>query len=339
MFSIVSSLGLAAIAAVGANAATLGAYNVDPNSVSVSGISSGGYMSAQLGIAYSSVFKTGFGAFAGGPYDCARSQSYLNCMYNNIPLIAIPTNNMRTGSGIQFDPVENLKSRKIYMQVGSEDRVIGPNVMKQLDAELANFYDSSKTTFVTTSGAAHTFPTDFDGTGNNACGESAAPYVSNCGYDGAGAVLEWMYGDLTPRNTGELTGSVLSFDQTGSYGSPGMGSSGYMYVPNACEDGSTVCKLHVVLHGCLQSYTNVQSTFIDNSGYSKWADTNNIIILFPQAVPDNVPHVIWNGIAVPNANGCWDWVGWYGIDSDVRTGVQMTAMVNQVKQIISGYKA
>lgn len=31
-------------------------------------------MAAQLGIAYSDLFKTGFGVFAGGPYDCARDQ-------------------------------------------------------------------------------------------------------------------------------------------------------------------------------------------------------------------------------------------------------------------------
>ena len=31
-------------------------------------------MAAQLGIAYSDVFKVGFGVFAGGPFDCARNQ-------------------------------------------------------------------------------------------------------------------------------------------------------------------------------------------------------------------------------------------------------------------------
>lgn len=75
MFYIVTSLGLAAITTIGANAATLAGYNVDPKSVSVSGLSAGGFMSAQLGVAYSNIFKTGFGVFAGGPYDCARNQN------------------------------------------------------------------------------------------------------------------------------------------------------------------------------------------------------------------------------------------------------------------------
>lgn len=70
----------AALLAVAAGA--LNAYNVDPSSVSVSGISSGGFFAVQLGVAYSDVFPVGFGAFAGGPYDCARNQPVGLCSYN-----------------------------------------------------------------------------------------------------------------------------------------------------------------------------------------------------------------------------------------------------------------
>lgn len=44
-------------------------------------------------------------------------------------------------------------------------------------------------------------------------------------------------------------------------------------------------------------------------------DANNMIILYPQAIPDNTIHAIWNGV-LPNSNGCWDWVGWYGNNAD-----------------------
>lgn len=63
-----------AIQSVASTMNELSSYNADPNSISVSGFSSGGFMAAQLGIAYSEVFKVGFGVFAGGPYDCARNQ-------------------------------------------------------------------------------------------------------------------------------------------------------------------------------------------------------------------------------------------------------------------------
>ncbi|KAI5459539.1 putative polyhydroxybutyrate depolymerase [Mariannaea sp. PMI_226] len=332
-------LGFAVSGIVNVSGATLGAYNVDPNSISVSGLSSGGFMAAQLGVAYSSTFKVGFGVFAGGPYDCARNQAYYTCMSNQNPSITTPVANMKAWSGSKIDPVTNLQERKIYMWTGSSDTTVGPNVMKQLQSQLANFDASSNVSYITTSGAVHTFPTDFNGAGDNSCSLSASPYISNCNYDGAGAVLQWMYGTLAAKNSGTLSGSTVSFSQTGAYTASGMDSTGYLYIPAACQSGSTtVCKLHVALHGCLQSYSSIGSKFIDNTGYNKWADTNNIIILYPQAVPDSSSHTIWSGLPLPNPNGCWDWVGWYGTNADQLGGVQMLAIVNQVSQIVSGYK-
>lgn len=74
MFDSVKIAWLVALGAAQVAATDLPAFNVNPDSVSVSGLSSGGYMAAQLGVAYSDVFNVGFGVFAGGPYDCARNQ-------------------------------------------------------------------------------------------------------------------------------------------------------------------------------------------------------------------------------------------------------------------------
>lgn len=184
---------------------------------------------------------------------------------------------MESWSGDEIDPVSNLANRKIYMQVGSADTTVGPNVMNQLKQQLANFDNPSNTTYATTIGAVHTFPTDFNGAGDNLCDESISPYISNCGYDGAGAVLQWMYGNLNPRNTGQLSGAVVSFSQTGAYGAAGMGTTGYLYVPEACQDTSTVCKLHVVMHGCAQSYSDIGFLFIENTGYTMWAGKKRVV--------------------------------------------------------------
>ena len=70
------------VAATVVNAASLGSYNVDPKSVSTSGLSAGGFFAAQLGVAHSNIYQTGFGVFAGGPFDCARAQSVSN---NTVP--------------------------------------------------------------------------------------------------------------------------------------------------------------------------------------------------------------------------------------------------------------
>lgn len=198
---------------------------------------------------------------------------YTSCMYNANPSITTPIANMKSWSGSKIAAVSNLAQRKIYMWTGSSDTTVGPNVMSALQTQLANFDTSANVSYVTTSGASHTFPTDFSGSGDNSCSSSSSPYISNCNYDGAGAALQWLYGSLNSRNTGTLTGSIVSFDQTGTYVSSGMGSTGYLYVPANCQGGSTVCKLHVALHGCLQSYSTIGSKFIENTGYNKWAGT------------------------------------------------------------------
>ena len=59
-----------------AHAAPLPALNIDRASVTVSGLSSGGYMATQLQVAWSSVFK-GAGVIAAGPYYCAQGLATL----------------------------------------------------------------------------------------------------------------------------------------------------------------------------------------------------------------------------------------------------------------------
>ncbi|HEY8023832.1 MAG TPA: PHB depolymerase family esterase [Burkholderiaceae bacterium] len=318
----------------------LQAYNADPASASVSGLSSGGFMAAQLGVAYSSTFQAGFGVFAGGPVDCARAQSYTSCMYNQTPSITGPNANLKSWSGTSNeDSTANLANRKIYLWTGSADTTVGPNVMNQLKSQLSTYYTAANVSYVTSSGAVHTFPTNFAGSGDNSCSSSVSPYISNCSYDGAGAVLQWMYGSLNAPNTGTLGGSVVSFDQTKFVASGnGMDTTGYLYVPASCASGSTACKVHVALHGCLQSHGSISMEFINNTGYNRWADTNNIIVLYPQAIADNSSHSTPGNGSLSNPNGCWDWVGWYGSNFDEKPGVQVTAIVKMVNQITSGFK-
>ena len=61
----------------------------------------------------------------------------------------------------------------------------------------------------------------------------------------------------------------------------------------------------------------------------KFADTNNMIILYPQAIPDDTEETIWYGGELDNPNGCWDWVGWYGANADQIGG----ALINIERQL------
>ena len=93
MVKFSTSLPLGIMVAIGVESASLGAYNVDPTSVSTSGLSAGGFMAVQLGVAYSSIYQTGFGVFAGGPFDCARAQSVCCPYLRNALEFPSPGNN------------------------------------------------------------------------------------------------------------------------------------------------------------------------------------------------------------------------------------------------------
>jgi hypothetical protein len=180
------------------------------------------------------------------------------------------------------------------------------------------------------------FPTDFDGSGDNACNSSSSPYISNCGYDGAKAMFTEFYGALNARNDAPASGNYIQFDQTPyTNGNPGMASTGWIYVPANCASGAQ-CKLHVALHGCLQNYATIGDKFLKNTGYTRWADTNSIIVLFPQTQVDNTSRSTADSGSLANPNGCWDWIGWYGSNFAQKAGTQMAAIKAMVDHVASG---
>lgn len=67
-----AAAGLMLSAASSAVVVTLPKYNVSFDDVSVSGISSGGYMAAQMHFAYSKTIRKGAGVIAGGPVYCSQ---------------------------------------------------------------------------------------------------------------------------------------------------------------------------------------------------------------------------------------------------------------------------
>ncbi|MBX3657930.1 MAG: hypothetical protein KIS62_03410 [Ramlibacter sp.] len=333
---------LIAVAALGCGAASaavnLGQYNVDTSKISVSGLSSGGFMANQLGYAYSSTFM-GVGVFAGGPYMCAGHSNYTACMYNasiSSSMLSTMQSDINSWSGSQIDNKSNVASQKIYMFVGTSDYTVGPNPMNAVQTQYTNNgVPSGNLEYVQRSSTAHVFPTDFDSTGNNACSSSASPYISNCGYDGAKAALTKFYGTLNARNNSPASANYIEFNQTQFTSNPGMAATGWIYVPSSCASG-TQCKLHVALHGCQQSTDKIGDKFIKNTGYTRWADTNNIIVLFPQTKVDNTSRSTSASGSLANPNACWDWIGWYGTNFAQKAGTQMAAIKAMVDRVASG---
>jgi poly(3-hydroxybutyrate) depolymerase len=78
-----------------------------------------------------------------------------------------------------------------------------------------------------------------------------------------------------------------------------MAHTGYVYVPASCQStAGKGCVVHVVFHGCRQVAGDVGDYVYSKLGYNGWADTNNIIVLYPQVDPT---------ASSVNPQGCWDW--------------------------------
>lgn len=333
---------LVAAAALGSGlasaAVSLPQLTIDTSQTTVSGLSAGAFMANQLGYAYSSSIK-GVGMFAGGPFMCAGHSNYTACMYNatvSSSMLSTMQTDINNWSGSSIDNKSNVANQKVFMFVGNSDYTVGPNPMNAVQTQYTNNgVTAANLQYVKRDSTAHVFPTDFDSTGNNGCSSTASPYISNCGYDGAKAVLTQFYGTLNARNDSPSAGNYIEFDQTAFTTNAGMAATGWVYVPANCASGAT-CRIHVALHGCQQNYGNIGDKFVKNTGYTRWADTNSIVVLFPQTQVDNGSHSTPASGSIANPNACFDWVGWYGSNFAQKTGTQAAAIKAMIDRLSSG---
>ena len=183
-------------------------------------------------------------------------------------------------SGNAIDNKANIAQQNVYLFVGSKDAVVGPRPMQAVQAQYID-NGAEMVSMVQLSNTAHVFPTNFNATGDNPCSATLPPYISNCNYDGAKAVLTQFYGTLQARNNAPAAANYIEFNQSEFTNNIGMAATGWVYVPVACSVFAK-CKLHVAFHGCAQSTANIGDKFVKNTGYTRWADTNNIIVLDPK---------------------------------------------------------
>lgn len=316
---------LGVVAQAASAAVALPALSLDKTQTSVSGLSSGGFMTVQLHVAYSATFAKGAGVVAGGPFNCAEgsiTNATGRCMTHSssIPVSTlVSTTNSWAGSGL-IDPVSNLANSRLYLFSGSQDSVVVQAVMNDLNTYYQSFVPAANIVYKKNLAAEHAFITDDYG---SSCTTKGSPYINNCGFDGAGAILQQIYGPLNARNNGSLGGTFTEFDQTAFVSGHGMASTGWVYVPAACASGSTACKLHVVLHGCQQNTATVGTKVVQNTGYNRWADTNSIIVLYPQT-------------STAATNSCWDWWGYDSANYAKKSGPQMAAIKAMVDRVGSG---
>ena len=172
----------------------------------------------------------------------------------------------------------------------------------------------------------------------DSCGNYTVGGVQNCGYDGAGHMLQTFYdGALTPPPPGGSTdpSRLFNFSQD-LYGNAsaqfaGMATTGFIYVPARCAAGP--CRLHMAMHGCGQSYTSAGQglKYVLFGGYGPWADANGLVILFPQG--GGFAERGWTGAAPQIMAGCQDGYGQTSVGYATREGLYLSTLAKFVAAV------
>jgi poly(3-hydroxybutyrate) depolymerase len=289
-------------------------------------------MAGQIEVAHSK-HVIGAGIVAGGPFACAETAS--SQLFPYWPLVLWQNTMqaahacMQVGWGVpdadalvkrakefaqdgKIDPLSGLVDDKVYLFSGNDDKtVLRPVVEAAKRFYAAAGVPDESVTLIEEKGG-HAFQTETEGT---ACGLSDPPFVSDCDYDQAKAILERIYGPLAPPSPGP-TGQFLVFDQSVFDKTPpnGLAQEGVVYVPPDCASHPG-CRLHIALHGCDQARETVGDAYIKESGFARWADGNRIVVLFPQVTGSLV-----------NPHGCFDWWGYTGLDYLGKDAPQIAAI-------------
>ena len=338
LFALLTAVAVGVLlAAVPCTAQQLGTYSVPANKIFVAGISSGGYMAVQMHVAFSRTFK-GAAIYAGGPYYCAQDSlttALTTCLTDvpPVPLSTLESTTIAWSKQHLIDPVSNLQGQPVYLWSGLADTTVVQAVMNSLQSYY-QYFGANVFQYDNNYYAEHGWESPY---GPLICQQDQSPYIIQCFnrdrnpplagvplnavYDSEQVWLTRFFGALKPKNQGTLKGSVITFDQNpfapgGNAAAISMDNTGYAFVPAACASGAS-CGLVLALHGCLQYAGAIGTTFVDDAGINQWADTNRIIVLYPQTIPT----------AIINGEGCWDWWGYLNDPNYAqKSGPQMQAL-------------
>lgn len=319
--------------------------------ISLSGVSSGGYMAQQFHVAHSSQVH-GVGILAAGPYRCAagvyRPYSWFDAsglyaatsrcsntseywFYQGPPDLAVSLRETRAEAAVGgIDDPRGMRGDRVWLFSGGADRTVPSSVVDVLERYYRHFVDARDIEHVHVARAGHAMITVDRG---NACGVSAAPYINDCDFDAAGELLAHVYGTLRAPALPDAVHAAIAFEQSAFFDRAdraiSLHDTGFVYVPPQCLEG-TRCRLHVAFHGCRQQYERVGDAFHAGAGYNRWARTNDLVVLYPQTTASRGGW--FEGGANPRA--CWDWWGFSGDAYHRKTGPQMRAVAAMIDALL-----
>jgi len=323
-----------------AAAERLPAYGVDVTQTSVSGISAGAFMAVQFHVAHSSTV-VGAGVLAGGPYHCAEGSLWTalrRCVRRQSEMPTDEVARLKADAEARarddkVDPTAQLAKSRVWTFSGTKDEIVGSAVVSAVRSFYSAYVDAPQLRHVGTIPAAHAMVTRGYGA---ACSSMQRPFINDCDFDAAGELLAHIYGPLRSPSAKE-EGAVVPFDQNefvdGGAHRHSMADEGYAYVPRSCVSDS--CRVHVVFHGCLQQADAIGDVFVRHAGYNRWADSNHLIVLYPQLAARFGWTPGKHGGFVFNPLACWDWWGYDSAEYDTQAGPQIKAVRAMLERLAS----
>ncbi|MBT1065232.1 polyhydroxybutyrate depolymerase [Bowmanella sp. Y26] len=301
--------------------------NLDIQQITLSGLSSGGYMASQFHLAHSN-WVSGVGVIAAGPYYCARNSilTALNQCVNKqegaIPLEDIQAILDGWRSEALVDPAEGLKGDKVWLLRGTLDEKIIQPVADALAEQYQGWVGEAQVKYLSDKPFAHLFPTKEQG---SECSTSKSPFIGNCGFDAASDMLSFISPDASEHSV-DKPGNLISIDQQklGGEHASGMADQAFLYVPANCAAGQS-CQVHVSFHGCNQNIEAVGNDYARLTGINQWADKHNTVVLYPQTKQSTLMPL--------NPQACWDWWGYTNDKYATKQGPQIQAVEHMINAL------
>lgn len=272
----------------------------------------------------------GAGIIAGGPYYCAKGDKHIaltdcNTTPSSISISELEEDTEAAAFNLTIDSPSHLSNSKVWLFSGLNDTVVNPGVVHKLKDYYDDYVPSSNIATVFNLSAEHSFPTL--NYGNSPCTFLGPNFINKCNFDAAGRLLSHLYTNLNAP-TKFNPSNIIKIPQSDYIPSPftptgaSLDSNAYLYVPTSCSNSKTQCKIHISLHGCEQSASKIGLDYVQHTGYNEWAESNNIIVLYPQTIANSL-----------NAKGCYDWWGFTSSDYATKFGAQMATIMNMVDAI------
>jgi hypothetical protein len=181
-----------------------------------------------------------------------------------------------------------LRDDRVWLFSGGKDTVVDSTVMERLAAFYGQWIAPSAIRFVQLPEAGHAMISIVDPQAN-ACSSEQTPFINRCGELRRGR-RDAPATCLAPcsRQRRPLSGEMLRFDQSAVRRRQSRSTPDWQTpLTLSCRRPATAMPAGYMssFMAVVRRTAQIGRRFVDGAGYNRWADSNRIIVLYPQVQP------------------------------------------------------